>query len=198
MRFSYAELSREYLELWRAMRIAAGRLATIDRIIAKILAGRPAYAAVEAATSVPWPVVATFHNLEAGLDFTAHLHNGDPLTGRTVQVPKGRPVAGSPPFAWQASAIDALTFKGLAANRNWTVQGTAYALESYNGWGYRRYHPEVKSPYLWGFSSHYAGGKYARDGRWDQALVSGQCGGMVLLKRLQEKGLAVLAEDAIA
>ncbi len=198
MAFSYADLAREYLELWHAMRIAPGRLAAIDRIIAKIVAGRGAYAAVEVATTVPWPVVATFHNLEAGLDFGAHLHNGDPLTGRTIQVPKGRPIAGDPPFDWPESAIDALTFKGLASHRNWTVQGIAYALESYNGWGYRRHHPQVKSPYLWGFSSHYARGKYARDGHWDEALVSGQCGGMVLLKRMQQMGLAALAEDTVA
>jgi len=38
--------------------------------------------------------------------FKLHLHNGDPLTARTVNVPKGRPKTGQPPFAWGISAKD--------------------------------------------------------------------------------------------
>jgi lysozyme family protein len=41
---------------------------------------------------IPWGFVAVIHNMEASLDFTKHLHNGDPLTSKTVQVPVARPL----------------------------------------------------------------------------------------------------------
>jgi len=34
--------------------------------------------------------------MECGLDFTRHLHNGDPLIARTVRAPAGRLVDGRP------------------------------------------------------------------------------------------------------
>jgi len=46
----------------------------------------------------------------------------------------------------------------------------------------------VKSPYLWSYSNLYTSGKYVGDGQWSETAVSRQCGAMVLLKRLQEKG----------
>jgi lysozyme family protein len=51
------------------------------------------------------------------------------------------------------------------------------------------WHPEVKSPYLWSFSNHYTKGKYVADGHFDSNAVSQQCGGMVLLKRMEQRGL---------
>ncbi len=46
------------------------------------------------------------------------------------------------------------------------LPGTLYKIEGYNGWGYRMKHPQVYSPYLWGFSNHYQKGKYIADGTW--------------------------------
>src|SRR5439155_371250 len=139
-------------------------------------------------------VVAVIHSMEAGGDFTRHLHNGDPLTARTTHVPAGRPRTGKPPFTWEASAIDALTYQGFGNWKDWSVPGTLYKLEGYNGFGYRDHHPQVLSPYLWSFSNHYARGKYVADGRFSQTAVSQQCGAAVLLKRLQEGGRAAVAE----
>jgi len=62
-------------------------------------------------------------------------------------------------------------------------------MESYNGWGYRLYHPNVKSPYLWSYSNQYEKGKYVADATWDKDAVSAQCGGAVLLKRMEERGI---------
>jgi lysozyme family protein len=39
---------------------------------------------------VPWYVIAVIHNMECGLDFTEHLHNGDPLACRTINDPPKR------------------------------------------------------------------------------------------------------------
>ena len=50
---------------------------------------------------IPWYVIAVIHYLESGLRFDGHLHNGDPLAGRTVHKPKGHPQTGTPPFTWK-------------------------------------------------------------------------------------------------
>ena len=53
--------------------------------------GKARYAAVGKPFGIPWHVVGIIHMLEAAANFTTHLHNGDPLTARTVHVPAGRP-----------------------------------------------------------------------------------------------------------
>lgn len=198
MDLSYDALKKEYLALWREMQIDPAKFAEIDKIIKTVTANKDQYAAVEKATRVPWHMVAAFHSLEGSLSFKTHLHNGDALSARTVHVPKGRPIDGEPPFDWAVSAIDALTFDKLTQNTNWTVQGSAFAFEGYNGWGYRKFHPDVKSPYLWSYSRHYVSGKYGADGKWDQGLKSKQCGAMVLLRRMVDKEIIEVAEDSDA
>ena len=184
----FASLKREYANLWAEMAIRRERLPDVDRIIDRIVRHTETYRSVERVTGVPWFAIATIHNLEASGNFNAHLHNGDPLTARTVHVPAGRPASGTPPFTWEQSAADALAYHKLTQVTEWSVERLAYEFERYNGWGYRLYHPHVKSPYLWSFSNHYIRGKYVADGRWSETAVSQQCGAMVLLKRLQEKG----------
>jgi len=66
--------------------------------------------------------------------------------------------------------------------------GVLYEIEGYNGWGYRLYHPEIKSPYLWAASNQYISGKYVKDGTWSSAAVSAQCSTAVGLRRLAEVG----------
>ncbi len=78
--------------------------------------------------------IAVIHNMEASQNFNKHLHNGDPLTARTVQVPAGRPKKGTPPFSWEDSAADALAIRGLGAKTDWSLAGMLYQLEGYNGW----------------------------------------------------------------
>jgi lysozyme family protein len=137
---------------------------------------------------MPWQFVGAIHAMETGLRFTRHLHNGDTLSARTVRVPAGRPAQGAPPYDWAASARDALELKALPAWRDWSVAGMLYQLERYNGWGYRRWHPSVPTPYLWSYSNHYERGKYVADGVWDPHAVSKQCGAAVLLRRMVERG----------
>jgi lysozyme family protein len=183
---SFSELQAEYATLWTEMVIDERKIGEIDRIVNAIRTHQTRYAAVEQTTGVPWHVIATIHYLEADLDFNTHLHNGDPLTARTVHVPAGRPLTGSPPFSWEESAVDALNYDGLSSNHDWSLEHTAYVLEAFNGWGYRLNHPEVKSPYLWSFSSLYSRGKYVGDHHWSSAAVSDQCGAMVAISRMQQ------------
>ena len=127
-------------------------------------------------------MIAALHMRELDADFSTHLHNGDPLTGRTYHVPAGRPRTGSPPFRWEESAIDALTMHGFNAIQDWPIERVAYECEKYNGWGYR--HHGVPSAYLWSFSNVYHGGKYVADGVWSAGAEDQQCGVMPMISRM--------------
>ena len=161
-------------------------VAETNAILNKIKPHRDRYEAVAAKSKVPWHVIAIIHSLEGGLSFGTHLHNGDPLTARTVHVPAGRPAQGHPPFTWEESAADALMYDGMTGWTDWSISGTLYKLERFNGAGYHDDHPEVLSPYLWSYSNHYTKGKYGSDGHFDPNLVSKQCGGAVLLKLMED------------
>lgn len=178
----FRELVDEYDALWAELGIRRNKLDKVKDATDRIIASRRAYEQVESGTGVPWYVVAAIHNLESTLNFRTHLHNGDPLTAKTVRVPSGRPRQGNPPFTWMESAQDALRYRGIAGISDWNIPRICFVLEGYNGWGYRLYHSHVKSPYLWSFSNQYIKGKYTDDGKWSDEAVSDQIGGMVLLK----------------
>ncbi|MFG1318018.1 peptidoglycan-binding protein [Xanthobacter autotrophicus] len=181
---SFESLRAEYARLWATMEVRPEKAGSADAAARGIVAAKSRYAAVEAETGVPWFVVGIIHTMECSRSFKLHLHNGDPLTARTFQVPAGRPVTGSPPFPWEVSAIDAIRYDGLHRVKSWTVERVAYELEKYNGWGHRWHHPDVLTPYLWSYTTHYRSGKYVKDRKWSQSAVSGQCGAMAILKRL--------------
>jgi lysozyme family protein len=182
-------LAEEYRHLFDTCLISAGRIVEVEDILARIERNKRRYEAVAGALSMPWQVIALIHSLESSLSFTRHLHNGDSLVARTVHAPAGRPKSGSPPFSWEESAIDALKYQKMDQWQDWSLPGLLYKLEEYNGWGYRLYHPQVFSPYLWSGSNHYKQGKYLADGAWSETAVSRQIGAAVLLKRLAEKGI---------
>lgn len=181
-------LANEYTQLYKTMEIRLNKLSTVETHVNQIVAQKSRYKAVEDETTVPWFFVALVHTMESSRNFTRHLHNGDPLTARTRQVPAGRPRTGSPPFTWEESALDALKMKYLHMHTDWSLPKILYNLENYNGWGYRLYHSHVLSPYLWSYSHHYTSGKYVADGRWSETAVSAQCGAAVILRRLEQRG----------
>jgi len=152
---------------------------------------RAAYGKVYEETCVPWYVVAITHGMEASFDMQAHIHNGDPLKKKTVQVPKGRPEPWNPPSDWASSAIDAMRYDKLDEKPDWLLANMLYRWESYNGWSSRLRHG-IATPYLWSFSNHYTKGKYVADGVWDPNAVSKQCGAAVMLKALVESGAVAL------
>jgi len=185
-------LRDEYNGLFAKIAIRPERRSQVANIHARIIqpTARQRYDQVEQAIKVPWFVVAIIHNLEASLRFDCHLHNGDPLTGRTFHVPANRP-PGNPPFEWQASAIDALTMKRLDTWTDWSLAGIAFVLERYNGFGYRNNHPNVKSPYLWSFSNIYTKGKFVADHVFSDDAVSQQCGGLTMLRHMMDVDAAI-------
>jgi lysozyme family protein len=158
------------------------RIDDIERLINKIKANEQTYIKVQEQTTVPWYVVAAIHYRESTLSFKHHLHNGDPLTARTVHVPKGRPLRGEPPFTWDESAIDALKMSWLSSNKDWSIGNTLALIERYNGLGYKK--KGLPSPYIWSWTSVYHKGKYVADGKYDPEAIDQQCGAAIIIKSL--------------
>ncbi|MEK8031014.1 hypothetical protein AACH06_09325 [Ideonella sp. DXS29W] len=181
-------LRAEYQQLFDSCQIRPERQDEVDATADLAIGQRHRYQAAAEPLGLPWYVVAVIHHMESRARFDTHLHNGDPLSARTTHVPAGRPVAGTPPYLWEDSAVDALRLARYDQWHDWSVPGILFKWESYNGWGYRRAHPEVKSPYLWSYTSHYLRGKYVADGTFSAGAVSKQPGAAALLRRLAEKG----------
>lgn len=186
------QMKMEYQILFDTCLIRPEKYAEVDAVVNRIVAARPKYEAVAGHTGVPWYFIGIVHNMECSGNFNGHLHNGDPLTARTKNVPKGYPKTGMPPFTWEDSALDALKLRSLHKLTSWTVPDMLYQLEGYNGFGYR---PRgINSPYLWSYSNHYAKGKYTADGIFDPKAVSKQVGAAVILRRMSERQLAVAGD----
>ena len=190
-------LRDEYQILFDTCEIKTEKLSSIESIITKIVNNQNRYEIAANGLGIPWFFIAAIHNMESSLNFNCHLHNGDPLSARTTHVPSGRPITGNPPFSWEESAEDSLTFQKLDKWSYWSLSGLLYKIEAYNGWGYRNNHPEVLSPYLWSGSNHYISGKYVADGRWSDTATSNQIGAAVILRRLSEKNLISFEDEQI-
>lgn len=199
---TFEKLKDEYTRLFAEAKIVPHWRDEAEGAAQAIIDARPKLEPVALKTGVPWQVLGMLQMMEAGvyrtksgiwkLNFGGHLHNGDPLTDRTKQVPKGRPPMGQPPFSWEESALDAVKYDGLD-KEDWTecpTEKLLYRAESYNGWGYRQYHPNVLSPYLWSGTFHYKRGKYISDGGggWSDSAVSGQIGVAPVMKALEARG----------
>lgn len=184
----YSAIAHEYVALYDRATPKTEELPKIDVMRGRIAVNRRYYNQISAETSVPWHIIGLIHGAEANFSFERHLHNGDPLTARTVNAPAGRPPAsfGEAPFLWADSAIDALEYTKMDVVPAWTLSRQLFELEKYNGFGYR--YQGLPSPYLWCLSNHYETGKYTSDGEFDQNAVSRQPGLAVVLKRMVEKG----------
>lgn len=186
------DLKNDYQNLWDRIIVSDKTKEKLKPILDKILKNKERYIFVSKITNVPWQMIAAIHSLECSLNFNNHLHNGDPLTGKTFHVPAGRPLVGNPPYSWEASAIDALVMKisggwpkeEFEKAKNMEISSILYLMELYNGMGYRKYHPEVKTPYLWSGTNNYVKGKYVEDGKFNSEAVSGQVGAAAILRSL--------------
>lgn len=180
--YTVAGLRNYYLAKWNNMVIT--RSAAVEKAAMTIVANRSRYMEIEKATGVPWKMIGVIHMRESSCNFRTHLHNGNPLTARTYLVPAGRPIRGKPPFTFEESAIDALTYQKLNLVKSWPLEQMCYSLEAYNGWGYR--YKGFPSAYLWAGSNQYVSGKYIADGVWSDTTVDVQLGVMPMLKRICE------------
>lgn len=171
------------------MACSPDRRGDIDAIVDFAYANRRRYSVFGA---IPWPLIAALHSMECSQRFDRHLHNGDPISRKTVNVPAGRP-PGPGPWSWEISARDALQIDGLLDWKDWSVAGCLYKAEAFNGWGYRG--RGIPSPYLWGGSNKQRAGKYIRDGVWSATAVTKQIGVATILCRMFERDIYVFPED---
>lgn len=185
----FGELREEYAKFFESCRLRPEFSENVEFYVSRLIKNKTVYQQLAASlNNMPWLFIGVVHGLECGFNFGTHLHNGDPLTGRTIHKPAGRPVAGQPPFTWLESARDALQLKGVHQVTDWNLPRMLYMLEAYNGFGYRW--RGVPSPYLWSFSNIYNSGKFVSDGRFDPNAVSKQCGAAVMLRVMQDRGLS--------
>lgn len=193
-RAAYAD---EYRKRFAAAKIDPDKVGEVTAIAKRILAAHARYEPISRATGVPWWFIGIAHYREADLDFSKHLHNGDPLTARTRLVPAGRPATGSPPFTFTASAIDALRLKNLDTVKKWDVVETLLRLEQYNGFGYRG--QGIPSPYLWAMTNQSnERGKYIADHVFDRNAPDKQTGCVAIMLALRALGVVLFDERPAA
>lgn len=182
----------EYAVLWQSIQLKPNRLKEIDRVIDKLRdpVRWKEYLKLYEATGVPPQVTAVIHERECGGNLKGVLHNGELIIGtgrKTRLVPAGR----GPFSTFYAAGIDAFKKEGLDTF-DWHAGGAArcaYALEKFNGFGYRRH--GIKSPYLWAATNHYTCGKFVRDGVFNASTVDSQLGGMAILRRMMNLDLSL-------
>jgi lysozyme family protein len=171
-------------KLFDTMIIRKEWIARVSTATDQVVKNRSRYESLSKRCGVPWYMIGCIHILESGGSFSRHLHNGDPLSARTKQVPRGRPKTGTPPFSWEESALDALAYDNIAAPLN-TIGEQFEKLERFNGIGYRK--KGINTPYLWSGSTHYTSGKYVADNVWSSTAVSQQVGAACIYKLLLDR-----------
>lgn len=179
----------EYRKLYDSMSVRSNWMHEVNSNTDLMLRGKARYETLSPKVNVPWYLIGCIHLLEGSCNFNTHLHNGDSLKARTHNVPAGRPRSGEPPFTWEESAIDALSYDHIKPPLE-TIGQQFSALEHFNGMGYRSH--GIHSPYLWSGSNHYSSGKYVSDGVWSSIAVSEQVGAACIYKILQDRGIIKL------
>jgi len=168
--------SERYFEaLWRSLKPRQSN--GLAYVLTSIKGRRSQYEAVSRETGVDWEVIGCLHLMEAALDGSRQILNGEPWDQVTQLVPKGL----GPWESWTESAIFAIKKKGQIFF-NADIPTVLLAFEIYNGTGYKS--KGIHSPYLWAGSQHYTKGKYIQDGVYDPMAESQQIGVAVILKAL--------------
>jgi lysozyme family protein len=124
-------LRQEYQQRFDAAKVFPARQEVVAQSVRKILGNRARYERITKSMTMPWYFLAIIHGMEADFRFDSHLHNGDPLTGRTVRVPAGRPTRGAPPFTWEESAMDAITVNRYDKWNDWSIAGMLVAITAW-------------------------------------------------------------------
>ena len=192
--FQLRVLKPRYEELFASCKIRSSWFPKVQEIAQTIISLRSHYYnAIEAQTTVPWWFVGILHYRESGFR-EAHLHNGDPLTARTVREPVGRPLAlpqNGRVYTFVESAVDALQLKDFDTADDRSIAAWIWRFEYWNGFGYAM--RGINSEYLWNGTNHFGSGlhqgMYMTDGRFDPNARSEQAGAAAILWYLYYKGL---------
>lgn len=178
----YGSMWPTYAKQWDAMKINASRAKEFETLARFAVTNKARYKAIEAATGVPWYLIAVIHRREGNANFGTYLGNGQSLSKKTTIVPKGR----GPFPSFEAGAIDALKIDGLDKVRDWRLEKCLYYCETFNGFGYAN--RGLPSPYVWGGTSIQKPGKYLRDGPggWSSTTMDTQPGCAPILKMIAQ------------
>lgn len=188
------KIRQEYAYNWDRCVVGKEWTPLVEKYVAKYKANKHIYQQISALTpnKIPPRVIAVIHMKESSMDFETHLHNGDSLARRTVQVPAGMPKA--PPsngkrYTFIESALDALKHDGLFDVKDWSIGNTHLILEKYNGRGYRtgagrNTIPKNSSPYTYSGTQFYISGQYVKDGKFSPTTKAKNLGCMAFLKAL--------------
>lgn len=190
---NFTSLENEYNALLSTMEVRPEWKDAIDRRSRAIFANKARYEEVSRLTNVPWYIIGIIHSMESGLDFNGILHNGEKIIGtgkKTKLGPKGK----GPFSTWEEAAVDALKHDGLTEITDWDDEARiCWALEKYNGFGYRLRRTGINTPYLWSGTNHYSTGKFVEEkksgkivGVYKSHIKSGQTGAIPLLRKLKE------------
>lgn len=188
----YEDLREFYINHYKTVTIDDNRVEEISSICDKIEKYKHIYDRItkQSRSTVPWWFIGAIHYRESNFSFARHIHNGDPLSARTTNVPANRPLSGNPPFTFEDSVSDIIEYKSLNKETSWhLVTRTLWLFEKYNGFGYIKYHNDVMSPYIWGGTDKYVSGGYASDGKFKEFYVSKQIGCAPIVKTLVDRNL---------
>jgi lysozyme family protein/peptidoglycan hydrolase-like protein with peptidoglycan-binding domain len=142
------------------------------------------YVYVASQTGVPAALIAAIHYRESSMRFDTYLHQGDRLGRPAVNHPSNIPVF----HVWEDAAIHALNLKkGVRTAMGMDETTTDFAAmatyaEVYNGLGY--HNRGLESPYVYGGTDQYTGGRYVRDGVFDPNSFDQRMGVMALVQGL--------------
>lgn len=184
----YEALKAKNLKRWQDSKVTK----TYPALVKKILINKSRYQQVESLTGVPWVIVAVIHVREADMNFNTQLAQGDPLSRKSIHVPKGQgPYTG--PSAWVNAAVQALKDAGGLSWKDWTPGGWTTFLEKYNGLGYSS--KGRPSPYVWAGTNQYRSGKYVADGQYSSTAIDTQPGCASLIGQLAVEDKTINPND---
>ncbi len=185
----WAVPSVDQVQRWESAEIRPAALMRLDKTVFLFQRTQSRYETIQNARAdgVPAAVLFCLHYREADNSFACSLAQGDPLTHRSIHVPRGRIPDVNPPYTWEQCALDAVYNVDRLQGPWVSIQWGLDKMEFYNGSGYRK--QGIASPYLWSGMTIYARGKYVEDGRFDRMAVDGQLGCAAILKRMQARGI---------
>lgn len=159
------------------MTIDPRRLNEFQTVSDFAVAHKTTYKAIEAATGVPWYMIAVIHRRE-NISFKSYLGNGQSLLKRTTIEPKNRGPFKKSGVSWEQAffngAVDALQQEGYTNIKDWRLEKILFYLEKYNGIGY--FYHGVPSSYIWSGTNIQMKGKYVKDGVFDRRVWDVQLG----------------------
>ena len=183
----YSAIWPLYAKWWDAMVIKPERAREFALEAEYSVSHKDTYLEIQEATpnKVPWPMLAVIHWRESVEDaaghprFDTYLGNGQVLSRRTTEVPKGRgPFTG--PHAFLNGALDALKIDDILTVQDWRLEKMLFWITGFNGWGYGM-HP---SPYIFGGTNIQVPGKFTSDHHFNPHVWDPQPGCAPLLQQI--------------